>query len=240
MPYAGGNALTPFAEPTGQPPEAHDFQRLYTALRKRWRIFVAIAGGFVLLVGAVTLLMPKSYTTTVSLLAGRPGSDRAPSENDTALPVLNALVLQSGAQSAETLAQLAHQQDLAADVIARLGLKTSPGSLLGRVSVKPVVNTAILNLSATWKTPETSAQIANAFADAFVDRERDFVRSEAVAALGFLSQELPDAQAKIWRPRSGSRSSNRPTDIWMPPRISRTSFRSWTQPIKRSTWSRST
>ncbi len=196
LPYSGGHAVAPYSPVPGQQPEGHDFQRLFAALRKRWRIFAAVAAGFILLVCGVTLLMPKSYTTTVSLLVGRPGAERNQSDDDTALPVLNALVLQSGAQSAETLAQLAHQQDLAADVIGRLSLKTSPGSLLGRVSVKPVVNTALLNLSVSWKTPEVSAQIANAFADAFVDRERDFVRSEAVSALGFISQELPNAQAK--------------------------------------------
>ncbi|MGA9419282.1 MAG: polysaccharide biosynthesis tyrosine autokinase, partial [Candidatus Cybelea sp.] len=79
----------------------------------------------------------------------------------------------------------------------QLNLQTTPGGLLGRVSVKPIVNTSLLNLSVKWRDPNRSADIANAFANAFVDQERDFVRSEAVAALGFLSRELPSARAKM-------------------------------------------
>ncbi len=196
-PYNVEAGLAQSAPPPSLPHDAHDFERVYGALRKRWRLFLAIAGGFVALATFVTLLTPKSYTTTVRLLAGRPGTDMAPSGNDTALPVLNALVLQSGEQSAETLAELAQQHDIAAGVIDKLNLKTTPPALLGRVSVKPVVNTSLLNLNVKWRSPDESAQIANAFASAFVDQERDFVRSEAVAALGFLSQELPNAEAQV-------------------------------------------
>ncbi|MGC2408222.1 MAG: polysaccharide biosynthesis tyrosine autokinase [Candidatus Cybelea sp.] len=196
-PYTGDANLAYNAAPQGQPSEAHDLDRLYGAIRKRWRILLAITGGFIALAGLVTLLTPKTYTTSVRLLVGRPGSDIAPTDNDTALPVLNALVLQSGAQSAETLAELAQQHDIASRVIQQLNLQTTPGGLLGRVSVKPIVNTSLLNLSVKWRDPNRSADIANAFANAFVDQERDFVRSEAVAALGFLSRELPNARAKM-------------------------------------------
>jgi polysaccharide biosynthesis transport protein len=196
-PYNGEANLASSAAPQGPPIEAHDLDRLYGAIRKRWRVLLAIAGGFIALVGLVTLLTPKAYTTSARLLVGRPGSDIAPTGSDTALPVLNALVLQSGEQSAETLAELAQQQDIASRVVQQLNLPTTPGGLLGSVSVKPIVNTSLLNLSVKWRDPNRSADIANAFANAFVDQEREFVRSEAVSALGFLSHELPDARAKM-------------------------------------------
>jgi capsular exopolysaccharide synthesis family protein len=200
-PYDGDAALvySGATQAQGHSTDAHDLERLVLALRKRWRLFLAIAGGFVLLVMIATILMPKSYTSTVRLLVGRPGSDIVPAGNgpDTALPVLNALVLQSGTQSAETLAELAQQHDLAAAVVNKLDLRTTPQELLDRISVKPVVNTGLLNLSVRWKTPEGSAQIANAFANAYTEQERNFVRSQAEAAIGYLSQELPDAQAQM-------------------------------------------
>jgi capsular exopolysaccharide synthesis family protein len=171
--------------------------RLWAAIRRRWRLFVAIFGGFVLLVGIATILAPKSYTTTVRLMAGRPGSDLGSNQQDTAFPVLNALVLQNGEQSAETLAQLAQQRDIAARVVQQLKLPTTPEGLLRRVSVKPVVNTALLNLSVSWNSPQTSSTVANTFGQAFVEQERDFVRSEATAAIGFLEQELPNAQTRM-------------------------------------------
>jgi polysaccharide biosynthesis transport protein len=196
-PYNGESILAYGETAQARSGDAQTLSRVYSALCRRWRLFLAVAGGFVALVAMVTILTPKSYTTTVRLLAGRPDSNTAPQEGDTALPVLNALVLQSGVQSAETLAELAQQRDLASRVIDQLGLQTTPKALLGRVSVQPVVNTALLNLSVSWNTPEKSAEIANAFSNAFVDQERDFVRSEAVAAIGFLSKELPNAEAQM-------------------------------------------
>ncbi len=191
-PYAGRNALAR-REVEQQPNEAHDLEHLYRALLKRWRVFAAVAGGFTALVVLGTLLIPKTYTTTVRLLAGRSDSSGTPVDGGTALPVLNALVLQSGVQSAETFAALAQQRDIAARVVSQLSLKASPRELLGRVSVQPIVNTSLLNLNVSWSSADQSAQIANAFSSAFVDEERDFVRSQAVAAIDYLSKEMPSA-----------------------------------------------
>ncbi len=174
--------------------DRRDIERLYSALVKRWRVFAAVAGGFVALVAIVTILTPKSYTTTVRMLAGRSDTNVATSDNSTTLPVLNALVLQSGVQSAETFAALAQQRDIASTVIKQLNLTMTPKELLGRVSVRPIANTALLNLNVSGKTPDESAQVANAFSGAFVDEERDFVRSEAVSAISYLSKELPSAR----------------------------------------------
>lgn len=170
---------------------------LFRAILKRWRVFLAIALGFAALVGAITLLQPKSYTTKVQLLAGRSDATVTQGDPNTNLPILNALVLESGEQSAETLAALAQQQNIAASVIDQLKLNVTPGALLSHIKVHPIVNTALLELSVSWKNAEDSANIANAFASAFIDQERDFVRIQAVSAIGFLSQELPDAQAKM-------------------------------------------
>lgn len=190
--------LAPYdGAPQHKPVDAHDLARLWAAIRRRLRLFITISGGFVLLVAVATMLAPKSYTTTVRLMAGRPGTELNTNQQDTALPVLNALVLQSGEQSAETFAQLAQQRDIAAKVVKGLNLPITAAGLLNRVSVKPVVNTNLLNLSVRWSTPRSSAAIANAFGQAFVDRERDFVRSEATAAIGFLKQEMPSASVHM-------------------------------------------
>jgi polysaccharide biosynthesis transport protein len=189
--------LTQYEAQPDRADDRRDVERLYSALLKRWRVFAAVAGGFVALVAIVTILTPKSYTTTVRLLAGRSDTNVATSDNSTTLPVLNALVLQSGVQSAETFAALAQQRDIASTVIKQLNLSMTPKDLLGRVSVRPVANTALLNLNVSGKTPDESAQMANAFAGAFVDEERDFVRSEAVSAIGYLSKELPGARDRM-------------------------------------------
>jgi len=175
--------------------EGLDPARVWAAIARRWRLFVAISGGFIALVVVFTLLTPKSYSTTVRLIAGAPGENNP--SGQTTLPILNALVLQSGVQSAETFATLAQQEDVAATVAQKLNLKTPPAALLSHVSVKPVTNTAILDLSVSWPDAAGSAKVANAFADAFTVRERDFVRSQAMTAIGFLSSELPHAEATM-------------------------------------------
>lgn len=196
-PYAAQPPAFASAVARPEPEAGRDLERLFRALVRRWRVFAAVAGGFVALVVIGTLLAPKSYTTTVRLLAGRSDSSGTPVDNGTALPVLNALVLQSGVQSAETFAALAQQRDIASRVIDQLNLSTTPRSLLGRVSVQPIANTALLNLNVSWSSAERSADIANAFSNAFVEQEREFVRSQAVAAIDYLSKEMPSAAATM-------------------------------------------
>lgn len=195
--------LTPYqqrapalGEPTAMRKELHEFISFWAAIRRRARLFTFIAGGFALLVALATVLTPKTYTTTARLMAGNPATGGAQAGN-TNLPILNALVLDNGAQSAETFAALAQQDDVAASVVSALKLPTSPHALLSHVAVKPVVNTALLELSVTWRNPNQSAVIANRFADAFIWREREFVRSEASAAIGFISTELPKAEENM-------------------------------------------
>ena len=177
--------------------ENQDLSRLWPAVARRWKLFTAIWLGFVVLVGVFTILTPKSYTTTVRLMPGRPGGGVDGTTRDTALPILNALVLQTGEQSAETFAELARQEDISAQVARNLNLDVPPAALLRDVSVKPVVNTAILNLSVSWKSAQISAKIANEYARVFITREREFVRSQATAAIGFLADEMPRAQRRM-------------------------------------------
>jgi capsular exopolysaccharide synthesis family protein len=183
---------------TGHAPGTADFYELkkfWQVLQRRRVLFACVVAGFVAIVAVISILTPKSYTTTVRLMAGNPQEDTR--DPNTALPILNALVVQNGQETAETFATLAQEYGVASEVVQRLKLNVPPADLLKRVNVKPVVNTPILDLSVTWRDPQTSAKVANAFGDAFIDRERGFVQSQAVAALGFLSSELPQAQERM-------------------------------------------
>jgi capsular exopolysaccharide synthesis family protein len=167
------------------------------AILRRWRLVLTIVVLFVVIVGTVTLLVPKSYTTTARLMAGNPSQPAASA--GTNLPILNALLLQNGADTAETFATLATQEAVAQDVVNTLHLDVAPLDLLDSVSVAPTTNTTILNLSVSWDDPRESAIIANAFGDAFIRKERQFVQSQAAAAITFLSAELPRAEAEMQR-----------------------------------------
>lgn len=161
-------------------------------LKRRKKIALIALGSLLALLLIMVLTTPKSYTSDASVIVGM---GRQPSSGDapTNLPILNALMVVSGIQTGETYAELMTEAPVASQVIAQLGLKTSDRGLLSKVKVEPVNNTSIIRISATWSSPQMSAQIANAFATAFIAHERDLVASQAETALRFLSAEMPAA-----------------------------------------------
>ncbi len=159
---------------------------------------LAIFCGFIAFVLLLTLVLPKSYTTTVKLIAGKSAGaaqNLPPGDGPNSdLPVLNALLSGSSLQSPETYVELFQEFPVAQQVIGALKLDVSPRELLHHVDIKPITNTPVIALSVTWNDPKASAAIANAFGTAVVDRDRDLVTSQAESAIGFLSQQMPSAQ----------------------------------------------
>jgi succinoglycan biosynthesis transport protein ExoP len=183
---------------SAQPENQADLSGLWRVLVRRARPMLAIFLGFVGLVLVLSLVLPKTYTTTVKMIAGNPGTTGfaggANVSADTQVPVLNALLIATGMQSTETYVELFQELPVAQQVIAQLGLHTTPGTLLSHVAVKPIVNTSIISLAVTWNNPVTSAAIANAFGNVIVDRQRELVATQADNAINFLNQQMPQAQ----------------------------------------------
>ncbi|HTU70953.1 MAG TPA: polysaccharide biosynthesis tyrosine autokinase [Candidatus Baltobacteraceae bacterium] len=199
----GLTTTTPMALTGGSvEPTVSDRQRelasLWRTIVRRRAAILQIFVGFVALVVIGTMVWPKSYTTTIKVIAG---NENGPAADDpstqTNLPVLNALVLASGMQTSETYAELFVETPVVQRVIDQLDLHVSPDTLLKHVTVAPITNTNILAVSVSWKDAVTSAAIANAFGQAILQRERDLVSSQANAALSNLSQQLPAAQTRM-------------------------------------------
>jgi capsular exopolysaccharide synthesis family protein len=157
--------------------------------------------GFIALVAILSLVLPKTYSTTVKLIAGNPGAGGQVDGNtdsasgpDSQLPVLNALLIASGVESTETYVELFQETPVAQQVISALNLHVGPRELLKHVEVKPVTNTSIIAVTVKWSDAATSAKIANEFANAVIDRQRQLVANQADTALSFLSEQLPQAQ----------------------------------------------
>ena len=168
------------------------FNRIFTVLKLRRKVFFITFGALLAVMLLFVLTTPKRYTSNASVIVGM---GRSPNQGDapTNLPILNALMIVSGIQSGETYSELMTETPIARDVIDRLHLSTTPNALLSAVKAEPVNNTSVVRITATWKTPDLSAGIANGFADSFIERERNLVAGQAIAAIGFLSQEMPDA-----------------------------------------------
>ncbi|MDB5043227.1 MAG: capsular exopolysaccharide family [Candidatus Eremiobacteraeota bacterium] len=169
-------------------------------LRRRIAVFAATVAFFVVTVIVVVVLLPKMYTTHVKFIAGSSAGPSIPgASGQTILPVLNAILDASNAQSSETYAEMLRQTPALERTIAAEHLDVTPAQLQSRVKVKPVTNTSILDVSVTWSDPEGSARVANALADAFVDVRRSLVTSQADAASSYITKQLPEARAKLAR-----------------------------------------
>lgn len=184
---------------TAEAPSEFEWARLWRAILRRRRIFATVAIASFALIALYTLFVPRSYTTHVKLIAGNGNGDSTSGDQanaNTTLPLLNALLAATGVQTSETYAELFQETPVANAVIAQLKLPMTAAQLLAHVKVQPVVNTTLLDLAVTWSNRDESAQVANAFASAFVDRERQLVGQQADQAIKTLSQQVPAAQAR--------------------------------------------
>jgi capsular exopolysaccharide synthesis family protein len=86
---------------------------------------------------------------------------------------------------------------VAREVINRLGLNISLNQLATHVAIKPVTGTSIISVGVKWSDPQTSAKIANTYANVFVDRERNLIAHQADSAIGFLQTQLPIAEQRL-------------------------------------------
>ncbi len=174
--------------------------QLWQTIVRRRRLFLSIAVSLFVLVAILTFLQRPQYTTTVQLIAGTAnadGSANVAQNTDTGLSLLNALLLAKGMQTPDTYVDLMLQPPIAQEVAKKLGLTASTKTVLDAVKAKPVPDTAIMRLEATWTDPKTSAAIANEWSTAFVDRERTLVGQQADALLASTREQLPEAESKL-------------------------------------------
>lgn len=192
----------PALPPTLSNPTSNvDRRSPFAVLYRRRILFAIVVLGFLALIVAATLLSPRSYTTHVKFIAGggTATADPSMSNNQTILPVLNAILAASNAQSSETYAEMLRQTPAVQRVIDEQKLGISPQDLLDHVKVKPVTNTSILDVAVTWKTPVASAEIANGLANAFVSVRRDLIAQQAQSAIAYVGGQMPAAQEKMLR-----------------------------------------
>ncbi|MGH7708831.1 MAG: GumC family protein [Vulcanimicrobiaceae bacterium] len=190
-----------------------ELRNLWRTLWRRRVPFLATFLSFVALVAAMTLLQPKAYTTQVRMIAGNTNPAGGQTTTGSDLSVLNALMLQVGGQTPQTFAELLHESPVAQEVIRRLKLPMGPDQLLGHVTVNPVTDTPIISLAVTWPDRTKSAQIANEFANVFVDRERQLISHQADSAIGFLQQQLPIAEDHLRQAQSALAAYQKKTGI---------------------------
>src|SRR5579884_125607 len=195
-------SLRPAAAPAPPAPQsaANDAFGAFVAVLSRRFVLAVVLFAFTL--GAaigLTMITPKKYTTHVKMIAGSSGPADDPSAmgQTTTLPLLNALLAASAAQSSETYAEMVRTPASAALVVKQLHLNVSPDAILANVMVKPLTNTSILDVAVKWRDPVTSAAIANSLAGAFINARHDLIVQQADRAITELNRQIPAAEAKM-------------------------------------------
>jgi capsular exopolysaccharide synthesis family protein len=163
--------------------ELRDYLALF---RRRWWlvILLVLVGG----AGAFSLKQlsdPVYEAATTILINQAPGS----------LPDADAVL--QGQRVAYTYAELLHQRPVLEQVILNLGLDIDPDTLERDISVTPIRDTNLLELTVENTDPQLAADIANEIVRVFVQQNVEYQASRYAASLANLETELGRAQNDI-------------------------------------------
>lgn len=137
--------------------------RFLRAIRDHWLMITIIVVAAVAASTAYAETSPKRYEATADLLV----SPVSPSDPTfVGIDVLRESSDQS--RAVLTVARLVTSPQLAVAARRRLGVRTSPETLLRKISVSPLGQSQIVTITATASNPRSAAAIANAFANALV------------------------------------------------------------------------
>src|ERR1700693_1295354 len=136
-------------------------------LRRRWRVIAAACGVALVLSLGVSLMLPKHYTATASIVIEPPGG------NDVRLSTAVSPVYLESLKTYERFASSDTLFARAAERFHLLGSGQSIESLKRRVlKVAKLRDTKILEISATLADPKTAQSLAQSLADETVTASR--------------------------------------------------------------------
>lgn len=153
---------------------------LVVALKTRWRLELFVLLAVLALIAIWTLLSPKVYVATSSLLFDEPMVDPVQGTQTSQDSVAGLLttqgdVIQSAAVAGEVVSRL---QLVTPDTVARWEAATNGTGdvstwygryLLGNLAVVPEPGSRVLRLRYKSNDPQVAAQMANAFAASYLD-----------------------------------------------------------------------
>jgi len=183
-------------------------------LRSRWRLALAIILATVAAAGAGAWLMPVAYTATASLLIdiSRPDPVTGISNGGNPSPVI--LATQVGVLKSERVAlDVVRRLDLAALpesrtawLAATQGRGDLPGWLMQqlqkKIKIVPERDSNVVSIQATAASPEKSAQVANAFAHAYLDVSSSLRAEAGQEVSSFFAKRSQELRIELERAQS--------------------------------------
>ena len=170
------------------PAEEEGLRRYVETIRERiWLVVIAVlitTGASVLYV----LTAPKTYEASADMLV-TPVSSEDPTL--TALPLIRESV--DPTRDVETAALLVRNVDVAERVQEGLATTDSPEELLDKITAEPIAQSNFVSVTATEDSPESAAELANAFATATVADRTDQLHLAVEQQLEALGPGTPSA-----------------------------------------------
>jgi Mrp family chromosome partitioning ATPase/capsular polysaccharide biosynthesis protein len=161
------------------------FEDYVAAAKRRSRLIGVVVFVCVALALIATLAMPKAYTSESRVLVR---------------PVIDPSDQTSEEVNIDTERGVARSLSVAGIAAATVGTDASPSSLLADLSVEPVLDSQILVFRFTAGDPEEAFEVADAFADAYLQfrtEEADSAKSQVKAALEAQRAELIQSRTDL-------------------------------------------
>jgi len=202
-------------------------QQFLRILRARWVLAASIFAVIVLGTLGVSLMMPKSYTASVNIMADIRPDPIAP---------MSALAAGTAATYLETQADIIESAAVAERVVRMLNLTENPemrerwmaatggqgdyvtwlGELIGRgLEVKPSRESSIIQVKYESATPAFASSMANAFAKAYIDTTVRIKADPAQKYTAFFEERAQQARDKLEKARTKLVEAQRAKDIVM-------------------------
>lgn len=157
------------------------FQQILLILRARWAVIVGVFALTVVAITAVTLLMPKTYSATASVVVDVKTPDlltgiATPQGLNTGVMATQMDIIRSLRVAKEVVTML--KLDDSPDVINKWRDATNgqgvlvdwlAASLQSKLEVVPSRESSVINITFSGSTPQFAAAAANAFAQAYIN-----------------------------------------------------------------------
>lgn len=157
---------------------------LETVWRQRWLVVICVLVAAVA-AGIVSKSLPKVYSTSSKLLIVQ---DQQATSFDA---------IQAAQVTARTYSDVLSSPNIARLVAQRLGNGATPGSVSQAISIEPIAETQLLEISAEASTPAGAKALADTYGQVFIDYSRSRLAKAAGATTTIADfAPLPTAPSK--------------------------------------------
>ncbi|GKX67448.1 YveK family protein [Inconstantimicrobium mannanitabidum] len=150
-----------------------NLENIIDIIKKRWKLIISIVLAFTLVATVATFFFIKpKYEAKTKLFVGK--------EENTKNNSYNASDIQMYQQLLKTYTDVIETSDLVTRAIETKKLNVDAGSVLSKLSVNPIANTQILEISYTGTDKNQAKDIVGAITDEFVKTSKDLISNANV------------------------------------------------------------